>query len=114
MSQLWGALCHPEGSGLYPAKRHPLRDNEIASDLAQTAVALQGTAVSPSLVHRVASRGPGTFEADDTVSGRAGPAVAEQQRCVSEAATHYGASWPIVHNAFVEHVRVPLAAPCLP
>ena len=40
-----------------------------------------------------------------------GSAVAEQQRCVSEAATHYGASWPIVHAAFVEHVRVPLAAP---
>lgn len=40
-----------------------------------------------------------------------GSAVAEQQRCVSEAAAHYGASWPIIHNAFVEHVRVPLAAP---
>jgi transposase len=40
-----------------------------------------------------------------------GCAVAEQQRCVSEAAAHYGASWPIVHDAFVEHVRVPLAAP---
>jgi len=40
-----------------------------------------------------------------------GSAVAEQQRCVSEAAAHYGASWPIVHNAFVEHVRIPLAAP---
>ena len=43
-----------------------------------------------------------------------GSAVAEQQRCVSEAAAHYGASWPIVHNAFVEHVRVPLAAPLPP
>jgi transposase len=43
-----------------------------------------------------------------------GSAVAEQQRCVSEAAAHYGASWPIVHAAFVEHVRVPLAAPLPP
>jgi transposase len=36
-----------------------------------------------------------------------GCAVAEQQRCVSEAAAHYGASWPIVHTAFVEHVKAP-------
>jgi transposase len=43
-----------------------------------------------------------------------GCAVAEQQRCVSEAAAHYGASWPIVHAAFVEHVRAPLAAPLPP
>jgi len=43
-----------------------------------------------------------------------GCAVAEQQRCVSEAAAHYGASWPIVHAAFVAHVRVPLAAPLPP
>jgi len=40
-----------------------------------------------------------------------GCAVAEQQRCVSEAAAHYGASWPIVHAAFVEHVKAPLSAP---
>jgi transposase len=40
-----------------------------------------------------------------------GAAVAEQQRCVSETAAHYGASWPIVHAAFAEHVKVPLAAP---
>jgi hypothetical protein len=40
-----------------------------------------------------------------------GCAVAEQRRCVSEAAGHYGASWPIVPNAFVEQVKVPLAAP---
>jgi transposase len=33
---------------------------------------------------------------------------------VSEAAAHYGASWPIVHAAFVAHVRVPLAAPLPP
>jgi transposase len=39
-----------------------------------------------------------------------GYAIAEQGRVVSEAAAHYGASWPIVHAAFVEHVRVPLAA----
>jgi len=39
-----------------------------------------------------------------------GWAVAEQGRAVSETAAHYGASWPIVHAAFVEHVRVPLAA----
>jgi len=39
-----------------------------------------------------------------------GYAIAEQGRVVSETAAHYGASWPIVHAAFVEHVRVPLAA----
>jgi transposase len=33
---------------------------------------------------------------------------------VSEAAAHYGASWPIVHAAFAEHVRLPLAAPLPP
>jgi hypothetical protein len=27
-----------------------------------------------------------------------------------EIAGHYGASWPVVHAAFVEHVRVPMAA----
>ena len=70
--QLWGAFRHPEGSGLCQAQRHPLRDNTIASDRAQTAVALQGTAVPPGLLHGVATRGPGTFEADHTVSGRAG------------------------------------------
>jgi len=40
-----------------------------------------------------------------------GWAVAEQGRVVSESATHYGVDWSIVHNAFVEHVRVPLADP---
>ena len=39
-----------------------------------------------------------------------GYAIAEQGRVVSETAAHYGASWPVVHAAFVEHVRVPLAA----
>jgi transposase len=43
-----------------------------------------------------------------------GWAVAEQGRVVSETAAHYGASWPIVHAAFAEHVRVPLAAPLPP
>ena len=43
-----------------------------------------------------------------------GYAIAEQGRVVSEASAHYGASWPIVHTAFVEHVRVPLAAPLPP
>ena len=43
-----------------------------------------------------------------------GSTLAEQQQCVSEAATHFSASWPIVHNAFVEHVRAPLAAPLPP
>jgi len=43
-----------------------------------------------------------------------GWAVAEQQRCVSETAAYYGASWPIVHAAFAEHVRVPLSAPLPP
>jgi hypothetical protein len=36
--------------------------------------------------------------------------VDDPPKCVSEAAAHYGASWPIVHAAFIEHVRVPLAA----
>jgi len=40
-----------------------------------------------------------------------GCAVAEQGRVVSESAAHYGVDWSIVHNAFVEHVRIPLAAP---
>jgi transposase len=43
-----------------------------------------------------------------------GYAVAEQGRVVSESAAHYGVDWSIVHNAFVEHVRVPLAAPLPP
>jgi hypothetical protein len=33
-----------------------------------------------------------------------------QQRCASEGAGHHGASWAVVHAAFVEHVRVPMAA----
>jgi transposase len=40
-----------------------------------------------------------------------GATVAEQARVVSESATHYGVDWSIVHDAFVEHVKVPLAAP---
>ena len=40
-----------------------------------------------------------------------GDAIAEQGRVVSESATHYGVDWSIVHAAFVEHVRAPLAAP---
>jgi transposase len=43
-----------------------------------------------------------------------GCAVAEQGRVVSESAAHYGVDWSIVHNAFVEHVRVPLSAPLPP
>ena len=43
-----------------------------------------------------------------------GYAIAEQGRVVSESATHYGVDWSIVHNAFVEHVRAPLAAPLPP
>ena len=40
-----------------------------------------------------------------------GCAVAEQGRVVSESAAHYGVDWSIVHAAFVEHVKAPLAAP---
>ena len=40
-----------------------------------------------------------------------GYAIAEQGRIVSESAAHYGVDWSIVHAAFVEHVKVPLAAP---
>jgi transposase len=43
-----------------------------------------------------------------------GDAIAEQGRVVSESAAHYGVDWSIVHAAFVEHVRVPLAAPLPP
>jgi len=43
-----------------------------------------------------------------------GYAIAEQGRVVSESATHYGVDWSIAHAAFVEHVRVPLAAPLPP
>ena len=34
----------------------------------------------------------------------------KQDRVVSESAAHYGVDWSIVHAAFVEHVRAPLAA----
>jgi hypothetical protein len=40
-----------------------------------------------------------------------GDAIAEQGRVVSESAAHYGVDWSIVHAAFVEHVKAPLAAP---
>jgi len=43
-----------------------------------------------------------------------GYAIAEQGRVVSESAAHYGVDWSIVHAAFVEHVKVPLAAPLPP
>jgi len=72
MPKLRGAVRLPEGSRLYQAQGYPLRDNEITSDLAQTAMALQGTALPPGLVHRVTARGQGTLETDDTAAGRAG------------------------------------------
>lgn len=40
-----------------------------------------------------------------------GHAVAEQRRCVSEAADHYGVAWATVHAAYVKHVDGPLAQP---
>lgn len=40
-----------------------------------------------------------------------GHAVAEQRRCVSEAAEHYGVGWATVHAAYVKHVEGPLAQP---
>jgi len=40
-----------------------------------------------------------------------GDAVADQHRCVAEAAEHYGVGWATVHNAFIAHVRAFLAAP---
>jgi len=43
-----------------------------------------------------------------------GYAIAEQGRVVSESAAHYGVDWSIVHAAFVEHIRAPLAAPLPP
>jgi len=38
-------------------------------------------------------------------------AVAVQHRCVAETAAHYGVGWATVHNAFIDHVTAPLAAP---
>jgi transposase len=43
-----------------------------------------------------------------------GHAVAEQHRCVSEAAAHYGVGWSTVHDAFIDHVEAPLAGPLPP
>jgi transposase len=43
-----------------------------------------------------------------------GYAIAEQDRVVSESATHFGVDWSFMHAAFVEHVRAPLAAPLPP
>ena len=40
-----------------------------------------------------------------------GHAVAEQRRCVSKAAGHYGVVWGTVHAAVVNYVEVPLAEP---
>jgi len=40
-----------------------------------------------------------------------GHAVAEQRRCVSETAEHYGVGWGTVHAAFATHVQAPLALP---
>jgi len=41
-------------------------------------------------------------------------AVAEQHRCVAEAAAHYQVGWATVHDAFIAHVTEPLAAPVPP
>jgi len=38
-------------------------------------------------------------------------AVADQHRCVAEAAEHYGVGWATVHNAFIARVDPTLAAP---
>lgn len=43
-----------------------------------------------------------------------GRAVAEQRRCVSEAAGHYGVAWGTVHAAFIAHVEGFLAEPVPP
>lgn len=40
-----------------------------------------------------------------------GHAVAEQRRCVSETAEHYGVGWGTVHAAYATHVEAPLALP---
>ena len=40
-----------------------------------------------------------------------GHAVAEQRRCVSETAEHYGVGWATVHAAFMTHVDAPLSLP---
>jgi transposase len=38
-------------------------------------------------------------------------AVADQHRCVAEAAAYYGVGWATVHNAFKSRVDAPLAGP---
>jgi transposase len=40
-----------------------------------------------------------------------GHAVAEQRRCVAEAAGHYGVAWRTAHAAYVAHVQARLAEP---
>jgi transposase len=40
-----------------------------------------------------------------------GHAVAEQRRCVSEAAASYGVAWRTVHAAYIAHVEATLAEP---
>ncbi len=71
MPRLWGVLHLGQGSGLHPAARHPVRDWGLAADLAQTTVALQGTAVPACFVHRVAALGDGPLKADDAAAVRA-------------------------------------------
>jgi len=41
-------------------------------------------------------------------------AVAEEHRCVAEAAAHYGVGWATVHDAFIARVATTLAAPLPP
>jgi len=43
--------------------------------------------------------------------GELAHAVAQEHRCVAEVAAHYGVGWSTVHDAFIAHVAVPLAAP---
>src|SRR5665647_3626064 len=78
-----------EATGLFQRTRIPHAQKDLVSD-ASRLLDLRGLAVD-----RVAS---------DAFGGRV----------VSESATHYGVDWSIVHAAFVEHVKAPLAAPLPP
>jgi transposase len=112
--QLWGVFGVGQGSGVHPPAGHPYgatrlrliwhkrrwRSKERLCERASFTESLPAVRTRSRLTTRLRAE--------------LGWAVAEQQRCVSEAAAHYGASWPIVHAAFAEHVRVPLAAPLPP
>lgn len=63
-----------------------------------------------SFTEQVASV-PGRARLTRRLRAELGHAVAEQRRCVAEAAGHYGVAWRTAHAAYVAHVADQLAAP---